>query len=262
MPSTPCASSRGEFHGQRHRLFVPSVVREFPFGGFGVEHHVERKFGEAGFDVSRCGGAVAREDVAPVSLTVHKQVLLSQLHQGIAYGSVAVGMELHGVSHDVCHLVVASVFHAAHGVQDAPLHGLQPVHDVRHGTFQYHVRGIVQKPVLVHAAQLVFHVGVFRVGRFVVRVFFFSGRQFLVKIVFRCFDIFAHICSGIVYSMICLIFSCTQKYEICSINENLCRTFIMERLSQGLSGGRRGTCGSFALKGCSGIGCRKSFDVF
>ena len=102
------------------------------------------------------------------------------------------GVELHGVAHDVGHLVVASVFHAAHGVQDASLHGFQSVHDVGHGAFQNDVRGIVQKPVLVHAAQLVFHVLVFGVGGFVVRVFLPAFGQ-VVLFFLGLVKVFAHI---------------------------------------------------------------------
>ena len=169
-----------ELHGQGDRLLVPSVVGEFPFGGFGIEDNIQREFGEARFDVTGSGGAVARQDVAPVSLAVYEQVFLSQLHQRVSDGCVAVRVKLHRVSHDVRHLVVASVLHPLHGVQDASLHGFQSVHDVGHGTFQYDVRGVVQKPVLVHAAQLMLHVGVFGVRGLVVGVSFASARKFLV----------------------------------------------------------------------------------
>ena len=99
-------------------------------------------------------GAAAR-DVAPVALRVHQQVFLAQLHQGVADGGIAVGVELHGVAHDVGHLVVASVVHALHRVQDAALHRLQAVLDVGHGTLQNDIRGVVEEPVLIHAAQMV-----------------------------------------------------------------------------------------------------------
>ena len=65
------------------------------------------------------------------------------------------GVELHGVSHDVRHLVISAVVHALHRVQDAALYGLQSVLDVRHGTLQNDVRSIVKEPTLVHAAQVV-----------------------------------------------------------------------------------------------------------
>ena len=57
-------------------------------------------------------------------------------------------MVLHRRADDVRHLVVASVVELAHRVQDAPLHRLQSVVDVRHGTFQNHIRSIVKKPSL------------------------------------------------------------------------------------------------------------------
>ena len=61
------------------------------------------------------------------------------------------GVELHGVPHNVGHLVVTAVVHALHRVHDAALHGLKAVLHVGHGTFQYDIRGIVQEPVLIHA---------------------------------------------------------------------------------------------------------------
>ena len=64
------------------------------------------------------------------------------------------GVELHGVSHDVGHLVVASVVHALHRVQYSPLHGLQSVLDMRHGALEDDVRRIIEKPVLVHPAEV------------------------------------------------------------------------------------------------------------
>ncbi len=63
-------------------------------------------------------------------------------------------MVLHGLAHDVGHLVVAAVVDRLHGVEDAPLHGLQAILDMGHGTLQDHVGGVIQKPVLVHAREL------------------------------------------------------------------------------------------------------------
>ena len=61
---------------------------------------------------------------------------------------------LHGLSHDVGHLVVASVVDDLHGVQDTPLHGFEAVLDMGYGAFENHVRSVVQEPVLIHARQL------------------------------------------------------------------------------------------------------------
>ena len=62
-------------------------------------------------------------------------------------------VEAHGCTHNVCHLVISSVLHATHGVQNASLHGFETIIDVWHGTFQDYVAGVVQKPQLVHAMQ-------------------------------------------------------------------------------------------------------------
>ena len=97
---------------------------------------------------------------------------MTQLHQGVADGGVAVRVELHGVAHNVCHLVIPPVVHALHRVHDAALHGLEAVLNVGYGTLQDYVRGVVQKPVLVHSAQVVHHCCVKSVHRFIVGVAF------------------------------------------------------------------------------------------
>ena len=65
-------------------------------------------------------------------------------------------MVLHGLSNDVSHLVVAAIIDYLHGMQDATLHRLQSVGQVRHGTLQDDVTRIVEEPVLVHATQMVY----------------------------------------------------------------------------------------------------------
>ena len=168
--------------GKRDGFFVSSVVGSLPFGGLRIEHHIEGKFRETRFDVTRSSCPVAREDVPPVSLAIYQQILLSELHQGIADRSIAVGVELHGVPHDVRHLVVASVVQTLHGVEDASLNGLQSVVDVGDGTFQDNVGGIVQKPVLIHAGELVFHAFFLGVGGFIIRMLVFFFKVFVAHI--------------------------------------------------------------------------------
>ena len=63
---------------------------------------------------------------------------------------------LHGQAHDVSHLVEVAVIGLLHGVHDTSLHGFEAILDVGNGTLKNHVGGIVEKPVLVHAAQLQF----------------------------------------------------------------------------------------------------------
>ncbi len=130
---------QGELHRQRDGLLVSSVIGEFPLGGLGVEHHIQGKVAQPGLDVPACGGIVSRDDVAPVALAVNQQVLLPQLHQRVLDAGITMGVELHGVAHDVGHLVVPAVIHALHAVHDTPLHGLEPVPYVRHGPLQDHI---------------------------------------------------------------------------------------------------------------------------
>ena len=91
-------------------------------------------------------------------------------------------------------------YNNSHGVQDTPLHGFQSVHDVGYGTFQDYVRGIIQEPVLIHAAQLVLDVCIIGIRRFIIRMPFAPLREFFIQIIFCSFKVFAHICSGVVYS--------------------------------------------------------------
>ena len=110
-----CEQER-EFHGKRHRLLLASVVGGGPFRYLGAEYGFEGELGESGLDISGCGGGVACQYVAPVTLGVDEQFLLAELHEGVADGGVAVRMVLHGVADDVGHLVVASVVESLHGV--------------------------------------------------------------------------------------------------------------------------------------------------
>ena len=166
---TLCQEQR-ELRGQGDGLFVAAVVRHLPFRGLRVEHHVEGEFRQAGLDISWRSSPAARQDVAPVALAVDEQFFLAHLHQGITDGGIAVGVELHRVAHNVGHLVEPAVVHALHRVQDAALHGLQTIIDVRHGTLQDYIRGIVEKPGLVHTAQMVHGRGIKSVHRLVVGV--------------------------------------------------------------------------------------------
>ena len=52
-------------------------------------------------------------------------------------------------------------------MQYAPLHRLQAVLYVGHGALKYNVRGVVEKPVLVHSAKVMHHRSVKPVDRLV-----------------------------------------------------------------------------------------------
>ena len=62
---------------------------------------------------------------------------------------VAVRVKLHRRADDIGDLVEAAVVHVPEGVEDAALHRLQAVVDVRHGAVEDDVAGVVEEPVAV-----------------------------------------------------------------------------------------------------------------
>ena len=142
-----------KFHRQGHRFLLAPVVRGHPVGDLGVVECLQGERRQASLDISACCCVVTREYIAPVSLGVDQQLFLTELHQRVLDRCVAVRVILHGVAHDVGHLVVAAVVDGLHRVQYASLHRFQTVVDMWHGAFEYHVGSIVEKPVAEHAAK-------------------------------------------------------------------------------------------------------------
>ena len=161
-----------ELDRERDGFFVAPIVRQLPFGGLGVENRIEGKLRKAGLYVTGCSSPIACQNVAPVALRVNEQVFLSQLHQGVTDRGIAMRMKLHRFAHHVCHFIVAAIVHPLHGVKDAALHRFQAILDIRHGTLENDITGIVEKPVLVHAREVVYSRCVKPVGRFVIGVLF------------------------------------------------------------------------------------------
>src|SRR5574344_11707 len=152
---TLCQQQR-KLDRQRDRLLVTTIVRELPVCGLGIKYCIHSKLTKPCLYISGSSSTVARKDVTPVTLAVNEQILLSQLHQGIADGGITMRMELHGMSHDVRHLIVAPVVHALHGVKDTALHRFETILQMRYGTLQNYIGCIIQKPVLIHAAQMMY----------------------------------------------------------------------------------------------------------
>ena len=84
-------------------------------------------------------------------------------------------MELHGVAHDVGHLIISPVVHALHRVKYTPLDGFQSVFDVGNGALQDDIRSVVEEPVLIHSAQMVNGSGIETVHGLIVGVGFAGG---------------------------------------------------------------------------------------
>ena len=110
------------------------------------------QLGHAGFRVTHGGCAVAVHG-AEVALTVHQRIadveILRQTHHGVVYAAVAVGMVFaQHVAHDTGALAVGFVRgHAqlVHGVQNAPVDGLQTVAHVGQGPADDNGHGIADK---------------------------------------------------------------------------------------------------------------------
>ena len=68
----PLGQQQREFDRQCDRLSVSAVIGSLPFSRFRVEHHIQRKLGKPGFDVTGSSCTVARQDVTPVSLAVNE----------------------------------------------------------------------------------------------------------------------------------------------------------------------------------------------
>ena len=226
---TLCQEQR-EFSRQGDRLLVAAVVRELPVGGFRVEHHVERKLRESCLNISGSCRTVAREDISPVTLRIDEQVFLSHLHQGIADGSVSMRVELHRVSHDIGHLVVSSVVHAFHGVEDASLHGFQSVFDMRHSSLQNYIRRIVEEPVLIHAAEVVYGGCIESVHRLIVGMFLLSIRilQIIRILAFQLVFIFNFVAHISLLILILLIYG--KNTTFFRENAYLCRKFTKNKI--------------------------------
>ena len=133
-----------ELDRQVDRLLVAAVVGVDPLGELGIEQYLVGERSQAGLDVPACSRRVSGEDIAPVTLTVDEQVFLSELDEGVLDGGITVGMVLHGFSDQTGHLVLAAVVHDLHHVENPSLHRFQTVLDMRNGSLQYDVGGIVQ----------------------------------------------------------------------------------------------------------------------
>ena len=81
-------------------------------------------------------------------------------------------VELHGVSHDVGHLIISAIVHSFHRVENASLHRFQTVAQMGHGSLQDYVAGVIQEPVLIHAAKMMNRCGIKAVTWFIVGMLF------------------------------------------------------------------------------------------
>ena len=79
-------------------------------------------------------------------------------------------VELHSMSHDIGDLVETPVIEQFHRMKNTPLYRFQTIGQMRNRPFKYHIRSIIEKPVLKHSRKLEFNIRLIRYGYFVSRM--------------------------------------------------------------------------------------------
>ena len=93
-------------------------------------------------------------------------------------------VKLHGVSHDIGNLVVASIVHSLHRVENTSLHRLQTILDMRYGALKDYVGSIIQEPVLIHARKMVNYGCVKTINGTVIRRFRLVNFFYIIQVFF------------------------------------------------------------------------------
>ena len=136
--------------GREHqRLLGPAVVAVYVGGQLRVVENLLCKRQEAAFDVPAGSGGLACKDVAVVSLLLYEQVAVGQFDQRAVYGGITMGVVLHGLAHNVSHLVELAVIHGDKGMEYAPLHRLETVHQIRDSPVADYIGGILQEIIFI-----------------------------------------------------------------------------------------------------------------
>ena len=128
-----------EFHRQRNRFLITSVIGHLPLCRLRIEYRLEGKLTQSCLNITWSSGSGACQDISPVTLCIDEQVFLSHLYQGITNRSITMWVELHSVPDDVCHLIISSVIHAFHRMQDASLNRFQTILYMWHSTLEDYV---------------------------------------------------------------------------------------------------------------------------
>ncbi|MNN45174.1 hypothetical protein D3C81_1594940 [compost metagenome] len=113
------------------------------------------------FGVTHGGEGLGIIRRTPVALAVDQRVAIAERlghqHHGFVAGRVAVRVELaEHVTDGTRRFLVLGIGvqpQLAHGVDDAPLHGLQAVADMRQGTVHDHVHGVVEVGIFGEVSQ-------------------------------------------------------------------------------------------------------------
>jgi len=142
-----------QFARQRHRLLVAAVVARHKLGDRVVKNFRAREFGQATFDIARRGSGIARVNVAVIALAFDEIALVSEHHERVANGSVAVRMIFHRVADDVRDLDETPVVILMQRPQNAPLHRLHAIGQMRNRAVADDVACIFKKACVDPAMQ-------------------------------------------------------------------------------------------------------------
>ena len=138
-----------ELRRQRHRLPRAPVVAQLPRRRLRVEQHVLRKIRQPRFDVTRRRRIVPRQEVSVVALRLDQKRPLPDRHQRGADRRIAVRMQRHRATHHIRDFVKPPVVHVPQRVENAPLHRLEAVVDVRHRAIENHIARVFEKPAAI-----------------------------------------------------------------------------------------------------------------
>ena len=156
----------GEGGGQQGRLRhgVVVVIHEVHRVGVNIPEQLGADGRQLGLCVPGGGpGHVPGVDLAEVAFGIHKRrqqgaVAPGEAHHGVVDGGVAVGVEAHGLAHDVGGLGPGSrqQTHLVHGVQQLAVGGLEPV-DLRNGPGDNDAHGVGHVVGLQRVGDGLFH---------------------------------------------------------------------------------------------------------
>ena len=136
--------------GREHQwLLGPAVVAVYVGSQLRVVEDLLCKRQEAAFYVPAGSSGLACKDVAVVSLLLYEQVAVGQFDQRSVDGGIAVWVVLHGLAHNVGHLVELAVVHGDKGMEYTPLHRLEAVHQIRDCAVADYIGGILQEIIFI-----------------------------------------------------------------------------------------------------------------
>ena len=142
------------------------------------------------------------------------------------------GVELHRVPHDIGYLVESAVVQTLHRVHDATLNGLETVFYMGNGAIQNGIAGVIQEPVLVHAAQMAHSRSIETTHRVIVRVDIFHLLCLFFLNVFVIFDFFVHVEGYLLKSFLELDLSEFLEIKAFNLNQVLMTSFADELQSR------------------------------